>query len=145
VLTRDPIFDWFAYGGSLAVETDTLRIIPRDGLRQRFYAIIAADPKNANSPVRRFKMELNRDGFAAEKEIATDKSLNKLAFSLENRTGDEHTTELLLSPPDGSSYSVLQNGKAIPLKQTEIWDYPLRAELKIGLQPCTIEIVSASR
>jgi hypothetical protein len=144
VLTRDPIFDWFAYGGTLTVEQDNLRIIPRDGLRQRFNAILS-DPKDPNSPVRRFKMELDRDGFAAEKEIVTDKSLNKIVFTLENRTGDEHTTELLLSVPTGSTYSVLQNGNAIPLNRTSNWEYPLRAELKVALQPSKVEIVHATQ
>src|SRR5215475_1245444 len=117
VLTRDPIFDWFAYGGALKVEESNLRIVPRDGLRQRFFAILS-NPKNLNSSVRRFKMELDRDGFAAGETIVTDKSLNKIAFALENRTGDEHVTELLLSLPNGESYSVLQNGKTVPLTRT---------------------------
>lgn len=144
VLTRDPVFDWFAYGGSLTVKKDHLYIIPRDGLRQRF-AVILRDPKASNPPVRRFKMELDRDGFAAEKNIVTDKSLNEIAFTLENRTGDEHTTGLWLSLPAGSSYAVLQNGKAVPLNQTGNWDYPLRAEIKVTSQPSKIEIVRASR
>jgi hypothetical protein len=143
VLTRDPIFDWFAYGGSLAVQGNDLRIIPRDGLRQRFHAVLT-DPKNPRSAVRRLKVELNRDGFAPEKNILTDKSLNKIAFTLENRTGDEHTTQLLLSLPADSSWSVSQNGKSLPLTRTGNWDYPLRAELRVGLQPGTVEIVRAS-
>src|SRR5215475_1135066 len=121
VLTRDPIFDWFAYGGTLTVEDNNLHIVPRDGLRQRFYAILS-DPKDTNSPVRRFKMELERDGFAAGENIITDKALNKIEFTLENRTGDEHATELLLSLPAGPSYSVLQNGKAIQVTATDNWD-----------------------
>lgn len=143
VLTRDPIFDWVAYGGTLASDKDELRMIPRDGLRQRFYATLT-DPKNPNSPVRRFKMELDRDGFAAGENIVTDKSLDKIAFTLENRTGDEHTTELLLSPPTGTTYSVLQNGKTIQLNRNSDWDYPLRAEIKVTSQPSNIEIVRAS-
>jgi hypothetical protein len=143
VLTRDPIFNWLAYGGALTLEGNDLRIVPRDGLRQRFYAILS-EAKNPNLPVRRFKMELDRDGFAAEQNITTDKSLNRFAFTLENRTRDEHTTELLLSFPNGSSYSVRQNGKTIPLKQNANWDYPLRADLSITAQTTKIEIVHAS-
>ena len=30
VLTRDPIFDWFAFGGSLTVANSDLQVIPRD-------------------------------------------------------------------------------------------------------------------
>jgi hypothetical protein len=139
VLTRDPIFGWVAYGGSLTAEKDELRIIPRDGLRQRFSAILA-DPANRHGAVRRFRTELDRDGFAAEKSIVTDKLLTKIAFILENRTGDEHKTELMLSLRPESAYSVLQNGKAMPLKPTGNWDYPLRAELTVGRQPVAIEI-----
>jgi hypothetical protein len=144
VLTRDRVFDWVAYGGALKVEKNNLSIVPRDGLRQRFYAILS-DLKNSKAPVRRFKVELERDGFAAGKDIVTDKSLNKVAFMLENRSGDEHTTELLLALPGGSSYSVLQDGKAMPMNRTGNWDYPLRAELKVTSQPSKIEIVPASR
>jgi hypothetical protein len=144
VLTRDPIFDWFAYGGSLTIEKDKLSVIPRDGLRQRFAAILS-DPKNPHSPVHRFKMELDRDGFAAEQSIITDELLKRIAFSLEDRTSDTHTTGLWLSVPDGNSYSVLQNGKNVPLNQTGNWDYPLRAELKVTSQPSKIEIVQANQ
>ena len=144
VLTRDPIFDWFAYGGALTVEENTLRIVPRDGLRRRFYAILD-DPQTTNSPVRRFKMELDRDGFAAGENIVADKELNKIVFTLENRSGDEHTAELLLSLPAGTSYSVSQNGKGVQLIRTGNWDYPLRAELRVTSQPSKIEIVDASR
>jgi hypothetical protein len=140
VLTHDPVFDWFAYGATLMATGNDLRVVPRDGLRQRFYAILS-DSKNPNAPVRRFKMELDRDGFAVEKEIVANKSLNKIEFTLENRTGDEHATELLLSFPTGSSYSVLQDGKAIPLNRTGNWDFPLRAELKITLEPSRVEII----
>lgn len=142
VLTRDPIFDWFAYGGALTIKKDELRIVPRDGLRQRFDAVLA-DPKNPKAPVR-FKMEFDRDGFAAEKSIVTDKSLKKIAFTLENRTGDEHTAELLLSLPSGSAYSIFQDGKAVPLERTGNWDYPWRAELRVAAQPGNVEIVRTS-
>jgi hypothetical protein len=144
VLTRDPIFDWLAYGGMLTVEGNNLRLVPRDGLRRRFYAILS-EPKDARSAVRRFKMELDRDGFAAGENIVTDKALNKIAFTLENRTGEEHTTELLLSVPAGSSYSVLQNGEAVKLSWTRNLDYPLRAQLRVTSQPGKVEIVRASR
>jgi hypothetical protein len=139
VLTRDPIFDWTAYGGTLTVEKNNLSIVPRDGLRQRFDAILTNE-KNQNSPPQRLKIELDRDGFAAGQKIATDKSLNKITFTLENRTRDAHTTGLWLSLPAGSSYSVLQNGAKIALTPTGNWDYPLRAELKITSEPSNIVI-----
>jgi hypothetical protein len=140
VLTRDPIFDWIAYGGTLTTEKDKLAIVPRDGLRQRFDAILA-DNKNPKAPPQRFKIELDRDGFTAGQKIITDKALNKVTFTVENRTGDEHSTGLWLSLPAASSWSVLQDGNKVALKPTGNWDYPLRADLKITKQPGTIQII----
>ncbi len=135
VLTHDPIFDWIAYGGKLTSEKNNLAIIPCDGLRQRFDAILS----DGKASPERLKIELDRDGFAAEQKIIADKSLNKISFTLENRTGDTHNTGLWLSLP--GSYSVLQNGNKVALGRTGNWDYPLLAQLKVTRQPSTIEII----
>ncbi len=144
VLTNDKLFAWIAYGGKLeAVNDNELRIEPRDGLRQRFYAVVTYDsvPGKASGDIKRLKIELDRDGFAAGQPIVTDKSLSRLAFTLENRTGDEHKTELSLSPPAGSSYMVRHNGQEVPLAKTSDWNYPLRAEFNVGDGEDRVEIV----
>jgi hypothetical protein len=46
---------------------------------------------------RRLHLVLNRDGFAAERPIRIDPSLRETRFTLENRSGDAHTTTLQLS------------------------------------------------
>lgn len=143
VLTHDPIFDWFAYGGTLKVAKDTLSIVPRDGLRQRFQAIL--DEPNDRASPRRLKIELDRDGFAAGQNIVVDRALKKVSFTLENRTGDDHSTGLWLALPEKSSYSVRQDGKQLALKPTGNWDYPLRAELNVNRKPARIEMVQETR
>jgi len=140
VVTRDPIFEWLAYGGTLTSTKNTLSVVPRDGLRQRFYAILG-DPKNVRAPIRRLKIELDRDGFGVGQEIIVDKSLKQIAFTLENRTADAHDTGLWLSVPVGTSYLVLQNGSQVPLVETRNWDYPLQVELKVDTRPTRIEII----
>jgi len=140
VVTRDPIFDWVAYGGSLKETKNALAVVPHDGLRQRFAAIVG-ERKDRGAAVNRLKIELDRDGFAAGKEITVDKALKRIAFTLENRTGDEHGTGLWLSPPAGTKYSVFQDGREIALGQTGNWDYPLRAELRAGKTQTTIELI----
>lgn len=130
ILTHDPLFGWFVYGGSLKTEGEQFLIAPRDGLRQRFDAVIG-DPVNPNAPIRRLKIKLDRDGFAVGQSILTDASLNKISFTLENRTHDEHTSGLWLSYPEGKSGTVLQGGKEVPLKPTGNRDYPVRAELRV--------------
>jgi hypothetical protein len=145
IVVRDPIFDWIAYGGTLTVKGDTLSVIPRDGLRQRFAAIFS-DPQDSLREIRRrkLKVELDRDGFAAGQSIVTDKSLKKISFTVENRTGDEHTTGLWLSLPAEASYEVFQDGNKLALGPTGDSDYPVRAELKVPREPSRIEIVQPS-
>src|ERR1044071_7064829 len=40
IVTRDPIFGWFAYGGVLAENGNELTVNPRDGVRRRFDVVI---------------------------------------------------------------------------------------------------------
>jgi hypothetical protein len=142
VLTRDPVFDWLAYGGTLTATNNSLSVIPQDGLRQRFYAIVggANDPQ---APIRRLKLELDRDGFAVGRNIVTDKLLKHVAFTLENRTGDNHRTSLWLSPPLAAHYVVTQDNKKIALHSTGNWDYPLRADLNIARTASRIELAES--
>ena len=139
VLTRDPIFDWCAYGGTLTVAKDSLSVVPRDGIRQRFSAILD-DPNDAKSLPRRLKIELDRDGFAAGQNIVVDRAMKKISFTLENRTDDIHATGLWVALPEKSSYSIRQDGKRLALKPTGNWDDPLRAELNVTRKPARIEI-----
>jgi hypothetical protein len=140
VLTRDPIFDWFAYGGTLTTARNTLSVVPHDGLRQRFYVVLG-DAKDVKAPIRRLKIQLDRDGFAVGQNVVVDKTLKKISFTLENRTSDEHNTGLWLSLPVGISYAVFQDGKKIKLNQDGTWDFPLRAELKMAGGSSKVEIV----
>ena len=91
------------------------------------------------------KIELDRDGFSAGESIVTDKTLQKIAFTLENRTQDAHSAGLWLSFPIGAQYDVIQDGKKVALSKTANWDYPWRAELQMGGGPSKVEIVRTDR
>jgi hypothetical protein len=139
ILTRDEIFDWTSYGGTLEAAGNRMNVEPRDGLRKRFY-IVVPTTANDSATYRRLKIELERDGFAAGQKITVDRSWN-VAFDLENRTGDAHTTALMLSLPEGESYVVRHNGSPVALTKTGNWDYPLRAELKVGDEVNRVELL----
>jgi hypothetical protein len=139
VITKDPLFDWIAYGGVLTQDGDTLSVIPRDGLRQRL-AVVLLDPRVPWPNGLRFKLELDRDGFQPESHIVMDKQAKKIAFTLENRTGDQHTTTLKLSFHPTAMYEVRQDGKKVPLAKTGIWDYPWQADLIMTEASSKIEI-----
>jgi hypothetical protein len=143
IVTRDPIFGWVAYGGALSVANEALSVIPRDGLRQRFGAIVENADNPAN-PVGRLKLELDRDGFAVGQTISLAKSLEKISFTLENRTSDRHTTVLRLSPPAGMTYELAQNGKSVPLQPTGDSDYPQRAILVINTNQANLQLTKAA-
>jgi hypothetical protein len=104
ILTRDSLFGWIAYGGTLTSSGQTIAVIPRDGLRKRFYAIL---------PDNRITLELERDGFSAEKPVTVSKDFRQIAFELENRTGDTHTTRLIVHSTFSGRISVRQNNQTI--------------------------------
>lgn len=88
VISDDPIFGLYAYGGELKQKGGTIEVIPRDGPRDRF-AVVRGDM--------RFEMQLDRDGFANEQPIALNDSLRRISFTMENRSHDQHKTMLTMS------------------------------------------------
>lgn len=147
VLTHDPLFGWFAYGGTLSLNKNIISVIPRDGLRKRFYAVVEEwwhennKSDTLSGPLRKFKMELDRDGFAPGAAIVVNMSLDEIQFTLENRTGDEHNAELRLSFPEKTSYAVFQDGKKLELRETGNWDYPFQADLIVTPKSSKIRII----
>jgi hypothetical protein len=110
VLARDPLFGDFAYGGVLTKSAGSLSVIPRDGLRVRFHVIRGEQ---------RLHLELDRDGFAPEQAVVVDDALERIAFTLENRSGTAHETTLTIAgmPPgeftltfDGDKVASFQGG-----------------------------------
>ena len=141
VVTRDPVFGWFAYGATLTETPDGLAVNPRDGLRRRLDVIIPDRGLPFPEDFSRLKIELERDGFAASETIVMDKALNRLAFRIENRTGTPHGTGVRLSLPTNARYELRQGGAVVPMVRTGDWDYPWRAELSLGASTATIELV----
>jgi len=106
VLTDDPLFGWIAYGGEMKAVKKKLLVEPRDGVRARFSAVTTGP---------RFTMELERDGFAEGKDISVDRSLKRMNFIIENRSGDSHETLLRITAE--SKVKLKIDGKRI--KQSE--------------------------
>jgi hypothetical protein len=138
IVTRDPVFGWFAYGGGLAEMGAELRVVPRDGLRRRLDVVL---PGPAEGHFLRMKLELARDGFASGQTIAVDKSLRRVAFNVENRTANVHRTEARFSLPEGWTYELRQDGRPVLLVATGSWDYPWRAELTLASSGSRVELI----
>ena len=130
LVTDDPLFGWIAYGGTWTEEEDVLRVVPRDGVRKRF-DVVLADPRAPSFQARRLMVELERDGFAAEKPVEVGKGMEGFSFTLENRTGDAHDTEIRLWLPYGTDYQLLQDGAPVEMGPSGNWDYPWRGTLQV--------------
>ncbi|MCX5655298.1 MAG: DUF5695 domain-containing protein [Planctomycetota bacterium] len=102
VVVEDPIFGLLAYGGLLRQSGETIGVVPRDGVRQRFFLVRGRQ---------RLHVALERDGFAREEPIMAGPSPGALRFVLENRAGRGHTTCLGLSGLPPGNYEVLVRGQ----------------------------------
>jgi hypothetical protein len=117
ILTRDSLFGWIAYGGTLGRSGKNMEIIPRDGLRKRFYTIL---------PGNRITLELQRDGFTAEKPIRITEDFRNIRFTLENRTPGSHLTNLAVHSSRSERPAVLVNNKPVKgEKSGENWIFAL--------------------
>ncbi len=141
LLTRDPAFGWFAYGGALDESEHALQIEPRDGLRRRFTVVLPDRGLPFPDSVSRIKIELERDGFTAGRRIEVAKDLSRITFEIEGRTSGAHDTGVLLSWSPGGRYELRHNGVVVPLTATGDWDYPWRADVPINDGRARVEIV----
>ena len=105
VVSDDPLFGLMAYGGDLTRSGGSVSVVPKDGLRTRFYIVRG---------VSRVQMTLDRDGFAKDRAVSFDDSLKQIAFQLENRGGGQHEATLHLQGLPAGSYRVSVNGKTQP-------------------------------
>ena len=147
VVTNDPTFGWIAYGGVIKPNAGpnagpnvgpnfgsgkALAINPRDGLRRRLDVLIQDRALPFSDSLARLKLELERDGFDAKSDIIVDKALSSISFTLENRTGNAHTTGVRLALPLNLHYTLTVDGNNVPLVQTGNPDYPWRAGISVG-------------
>ena len=102
MLFDDPLFGLFAYGGEVARNRDVISVIPRDGVRQRFSALLGAT---------RLHLELDRDGFAADQPLELAPGLDVLRFSIENRALPEHNCLLRVEGLPKGTYALSVNGE----------------------------------
>jgi hypothetical protein len=102
VLADDPLFGWTAYGGTLKQSNRKMEVIPRDGVRSRFWIVDSSGSTG---------IELNRDGFMKEMPVSWSERSGTIEFIIENRAGDTHTTRLTLN--SGSGWEIINNGKKV--------------------------------
>jgi hypothetical protein len=104
IVTKDPAFGEFAYGGVLTRIAGAVSVVPRDGLRVRFHVVRDDE---------RLHLRLERDGFAKDRPIVVSDGLDRLDFVLENRTGDAHETGVWIAGLPKGRYGVTVDGRQV--------------------------------
>lgn len=133
VVADDPIFGLIAYGGDLTHDQSATRVIPKDGLRQRFYIVRGKT---------RLQMRLDRDGFAAGAPITFDDELSSVKFVLENRFADSHSTVLHVQGLPPGTYTISVDGNKVgsePLHEGQ------SADLRLPVSSAATSQVSITR
>ena len=102
VLADDPIFGRFCFGGLWKNKgTGLLEVIPRDGVRRRFHALLGK---------RKLHLILDNDRFSGSLELRED--LSEFGFTLESDNPSSHTATVRISGVAGT-YRVSESGKSI--------------------------------
>ncbi len=101
VVVDDPIFGRYAYGGTIAQHNGRTEVVPHDGLRQRLHIFTGGQ---------RVHLLLDRDGFAAGKQISYDDSIAHLDFTLENHAASAHTIPLTVTGLSAGMYRLTVDG-----------------------------------
>ena len=89
------------YGSSLKRSDGSVEVVPKDGLRTRFYIVRGTS---------RAQLTLGRDVFAKDQPVTFDDSLEQINFQLENRGGGAHDAVLHLRGMLPGSYCATVNG-----------------------------------
>jgi hypothetical protein len=100
ILSKDPLFGWIAYGGSLWQNETGFEISPSDGVGLRFWAV--------NDSLR-IGAELDRDTWT---KISTSKDLDEIELMLETQT-ETHQTKLTLHKYGNEEWVVHQDGRLL--------------------------------
>jgi hypothetical protein len=104
VLADDPIFGRFCFGGEWNAGAGGPEIVPKDGVRRRFHAML----KGA-----KLHLELEADRFAANGPIVLSEDLTQARFQLESDTVVAHSVPLSIAGLPTGEYNVVAGGEIV--------------------------------
>jgi len=103
ILADDPIFGRFCYGGDWRKTGKGLEVIPKDGVRRRFNAMLDNG---------QLSLILDNDHFSASRPIILKNDLSSVDFSLETGNPAAHAATLRLSAFASGQY-IVRDAKTI--------------------------------
>jgi len=100
ILADDPIFGRFCYGGTWLQSGGTNQVVPLDGVRKRFHALLNSSTLH---------LVLNADRFAASQSIAVKDDLSLISFQIESGNPSAHNETLRLTVSISGQYTLSNN------------------------------------
>jgi hypothetical protein len=98
VLADDPIFGRFCFGGTVQTNGSGMEIVPLDGIRRRFHALLAGGTLH---------IMLDADRFAAGQPLVLNSDLSGITVQIESDNPNAHVVPLHLSAPVSAPYTIM--------------------------------------
>ncbi|HEX7469185.1 MAG TPA: DUF5695 domain-containing protein [Verrucomicrobiae bacterium] len=131
ILTDDPIFGRFCFGGDWHKTKNGIEVIPKDGLRRRFHAMLDSG---------RLDLILDNDRFASGQPIVLKENFSEMRFQLESDNPEKHSVKLHLSGLAGT-YTIRDDKSTIAtvsFADGQATDITLPLNAGVGAQSFTI-------
>ena len=106
ILADDPIFGRFCFGGAMQTNGSTMEIVPLDGIRRRFHALLTNGTLH---------VMLDADRFASNQPIVLNSDLSGITVQIESDNPGGHVVPLHLSASVTESYTIMANAVVVAL------------------------------
>jgi hypothetical protein len=132
VLEDDPIFGRICLGGDWRKTAQGLEVIPKDGLRRRFHAMLGGG---------KLHLESDADRFPAAQPIVLKEDLSEIRFALESDNPAMHLAKLRLSGLVPGEYAVRVGGESLaPLRMIQGQEAIIEVPMTAGGRPHSVII-----
>jgi hypothetical protein len=134
VVADDPIFGRFCFGGAMQTNGSAMDIVPLDGIRRRFHALLTNGTLH---------VMLDADRFASNQPIVLNSDLSGISVQIESDNPSGHVVPLHLSASATESYTITANAVEVasgtlPAGQDTIIQLPVQANANVTPEAFTI-------
>jgi hypothetical protein len=137
VLADDPIFGRFCFGGDARATAAGIEVVPKDGLRQRFHAMLTGG---------KLQLRLAADRFGALQPMVVAADCSGISFVLESDNPAPHPVRMRVAGIKAGPYSASAGGQpAVEFRVRDGWETLVEIPIARSGQQISIRPVPAAR